>query len=419
MTIDLSNISTEWPAEFYNALEIPKEITTNNKIRLHIPAIPYTITRDEYSHDAFTGKVTRFSPMMQSVGFEVYHYGVETSISGADVDIQLLNKKEWIELCIDSVMFLDKKLTREEATKKYHDPSMIISTLSDANLPVFHEFNKRLRDKLIENYRSCQTDIVCLPLGKAHELALKGLNFVEIEIGIGYRDSYKDFRIFEAYSWMARTLGAENRQPSNYWFVIPHSFNSQDFKYNSNPNKFKIGFMGRILDVKGCNIVLEIARRFPNIEFILCGQGDPTNFLKVPNIKYKLPIHGNERSDYLGDCVAVLCPSKFLEPFNCVAVEAQLCGTPVICSDNGGLVETVEQFKTGLRCHTLADYCYGVQMALDNKFDRQYIRDRAVERYDMYNVAKQYKYVFNSLLEIYKPNKNGWYSPDSYINNLI
>jgi hypothetical protein len=58
-------------------------------------------------------------------------------------------------------------------------------------------------------------------------------------------------------------------------------------------------------------------------------------------------------------------------------------------------------------------------MALDGKFDRQYIRDRAVRKYDMYNVAKQYKYVFNTLLDLYDSKKNGWYSPDTYIENLI
>ena len=63
-------------------------------IRLHILAIPYTITNDEYSHDAFTGKVQRFSPMMRSRGYEVYHYGVEGSESNATKDIQLLTKDE-------------------------------------------------------------------------------------------------------------------------------------------------------------------------------------------------------------------------------------------------------------------------------------------------------------------------------------
>lgn len=296
---------------------------------------------------------------------------------------------------------------------------MIISTLSNWNTPVFVEFNKRLRVKLIENHREGITDIVCLPLARSHEEGVKGLKYCMVESGIGYSNSYKEFRIFESYNWMARTLGVENKQPSNYWFVVPNYFDINQFKFTAVPEKKKIGFLGRIQEVKGCNIVLEIARRFPDIQFILCGQGDPTNYLKAPNVIYKLPIHGDERSDYLGSCTAVICPSKFLEPFCGVSVEAQLCGTPVICCDNGALVETVEQFKTGVRCHTLADYCYGVQMALDGKFDRQYIRDRAVRKYDMYNVAKQYKYVFNTLLDLYDSKKNGWYSPDSYIENLI
>ena len=440
--IDLTNISIEWPANFYEAYKsitsvnivditdnqtitssVPavreRERDPNTKIRLHIPAIPYTITREEFSHYAYTGKVKRFSPMMRSVGFEVFHYGVETSDSGADRDFQLLTKEEWRNLCIDSLIFLDNKLTREEATKKYDDPSMIISTLSNWNTPVFVEFNKRLRVKLIENHRDGITDIVCLPLARAHEAGVKDLKYCMVESGIGYSNSYKEFRIFESYVWMSRTLGVENKQPSNYWFVVPNYFDINQFKFTAVPEKKKIGFLGRIQEVKGCNIVLEIARRFPDIQFILCGQGDPTNYLKSPNVIYKLPIHGDERSDYLGSCTAVICPSKFLEPFCGVSVEAQLCGTPVICCDNGALVETVEQFKTGVRCHTLADYCYGVQMALDGKFDRQYIRDRAVRKYDMYNVAKQYKYVFNTLLDLYDSKKNGWYSPDTYIENLI
>jgi len=427
--IDLTNISTEWPANFYEAFKsidistksptTEKERDPTVKIRLHIPAIPYTITRDEYSHDAYTGKVKRFSPMMRSVGFEVFHYGVETSESGADRDFQLLTKEEWRNLCIDSLIFLDNKLTREEATKKYDDPSMIISTLSNWNTPVFVEFNKRLRVKLLENHREGITDILCLPLTRAHEAGVKDLKYCMVESGIGYTGSYKEFRIFESYAWMSRTLGVENKTPQNYWFVVPNYFDINQFKFTAVPEKNKIGFLGRIDDVKGCNIILEIARRFPNIQFILCGQGDPTKFLKAPNVIYKLPIHGDERSDYLGSCTAVICASKFFEPFCGVSVEAQLCGTPVICCDNGALVETVEQFKTGVRCHTLADYCYGVQMALDGKFDRQYIRDRAVRKYDMYSVAKQYKYVFNTILDLFDYKKNGWYSPDSYINNLI
>lgn len=388
-------------------------------IRLHLPAIPYTITRSEFSHDAFTGKVLRFPKMMMSRGFEVYHYGVETSETGATRQIDLMTKEEWMNLRIESIMHLDKKLTREQAIIKNNDPTLIISELSNWSTPLAKEFNRRFREKLAENYRGRKTDIVCLPLGRMHEAGIQGLSCTAVEIGIGYSDSFTDFRVFEAYSWMSRTLGIEDKQPNNYWFVVPHAFDINEFKLSLNPVPKRVGFLGRITNLKGCGIIKEIAKRFPDIQFILCGQGDPAPFLDVPNILYKPPIHGEERSEYLGSCVAFLHLAKYLEPFGCGPVEAQLCGTPVICSDWGGMAETVEQGCTGLRGHTLADYCHGVQMALDGKFDRSYIRKRAAELFDMYKLAPRYEYIFKSIIDIYTPGKNGWYSPDTHIRALL
>ena len=368
-------------------------------IRLHIPAIPYTITRDEYSHDAYTGKVLRFSPMMRSIGYEVYHYGIEGSKSGATKHFDLMTKEEWTELRIKTWQFVDKTLTYEQAKAKNEDPTQIISQLSNWSSPLTKEFNIRFRKYLIENYRSTRTDIICIPLSRTYKDALDNFKCVTIESGIGYSGSYLNYRVFESYSWLSRTLGKEDKQPNNYWFVVPNYFDTNEFKLSLEPKK-KIGFLGRITELKGCRIIMEIARKFPQLEFILCGQGDPKEFLTVPNIKYKEPIHGEERSEYLGSCLAVLCLSKYLEPFCGVAVEAQLCGTPVISTDWGAMVETIEQGVTGLRGHTLADYCHGVQMALDGKFDRKYIHDRAVRLYDMYNVAHKYDYVFRSVLDI-------------------
>ncbi len=391
------------------------------RIRLHIPAVPHTITRDEYSHCAFTGKVQRFGPMMRSQGFEVYHYGVETSCSNATKDIILLSKKEWDELSIKSVIFLNPGMTRMDAIEYLKDPTKISNALANWNTPLYIEFNKRFREKLLENYRSMQTDIVCVPLGRSYNAALNGLKLTAVETGIGYADSFLKFRIFESYAWMHHTIGTEKVKPHNYWFVIPHSHNIDEFPFSDNTHKLqtkkKIGFFGRLIHDKGCSIIVEIAHRFPEVEFIFCGQGDPSPFMGLPNVTYKMPIHGKERGKYLSSLTALLSPTLYLEPFGAVNTEAQLCGTPVITHDNGGMVETVENFKTGLRCHTLADFCYGVQMALDNKFDRSYIRERANRLYNMYNCAEQYTYVFKCVLDLSNEN-NGWYSPYSYIEHI-
>jgi len=52
-------------------------------------------------------------------------------------------------------------------------------------------------------------------------------------------------------------------------------------------------------------------------------------------------------------------------------------------------------------------------MALDGKFDRAYIRERAVRLYDMAAVGPQFECAFKSILDIFN-GANGWYSPVSH-----
>jgi len=382
--------------------------------RLHLPAIPHTLTHDDYSHCAFTGKVLRFSSMMRSRGFEVIHYGTEGSKSGASQDIQLFTTQEWKELRVKSIRHLKPNdfKTDEEAQAYLDNPKTFFGELANFSTPLYDEFNRRFKTALTANYR--KPDLVCIALGKSYDLALNDMSVIPIETGIGYNGSCKNFRIFESHTWMARTIGVENKDPNNYWFVIPNFFNTLEFPYSPTPLVPTIGFLARIGNCKGCNIIVEIARRLPTVRFVLCGQGDPTPYLVVPNVVYKAPIHGRERGRYLGSLTAFLAPTKYLEPFGTAMVEAQLCGTPVIASDWGAMSETIENFKTGVRCHTLQDYVAGVQMALDGKFDRAYIHKRAVEKYDMYKLAKHYEYVFKSVVDIHN-GASGWYSKESYI----
>jgi glycosyltransferase involved in cell wall biosynthesis len=105
----------------------------------------------------------------------------------------------------------------------------------------------------------------------------------------------------------------------------------------------------------------------------------------------------------------------YLEPFGAAVVEAQLCGLPVLTPDFGAFLETVEQDRTGYRCHTLADYAHGVTQALQGHFDSTYIRERAKAKYDMYKVARDYDMAFRNILNIHN-GANGWYGQDSFLS---
>ncbi len=392
-----------------------EELIARPKIRLHLPAIPHTITTTEFSHCAFTGKVLRFAPMMQSRGFEVYHYGVEGSQSGAVRQIELMSKTEWRELRIKSYKVLHPELSLKQCQQHLESHSSFIGDLANLGTPIYSEFNRRLKLHLQLHYRSKQTDLVCLPLGAAHTEALQGLDVVFVESGIGYPDSFHDYRIFESYAWLHHELGKTQKPCQNYWFVAPNYFDLLEWPVQLKPeNKNTVGFFGRITSSKGIDVFVEVARRFPKTKFILCGQGDPAPYLTSPNIVYQPPLSGSDRGKYLSNLAVLLVPTIFVEPFCGVAVESQLCGTPAIVPDCGAQTETVEQGKTGLRCHTLADYCLGVQMALEGRFDRAYIAERARRLYDMYSVSAHYEHAFKAILDIYAP-QNGYFAPHSHL----
>lgn len=388
-------------------------------IRLHIPAIPHSISNTEFTHCAYTCNLILFCKMMKKRGFEVYHYGVETSVVDVTKNIEILNKEEWHLLKVISYNKTYPELTYLEAENKVNDKKTFYDDFARSDTPLYEEFNRRLRPHLIQNYRSTTTDIVCLPYGKSHDPAINGLNYLCVETGIGYNDSYQNYRIFVSYCHLHVTMALEQKYCQHYWFVIPNYFNSIDWPLNLHPSKKRIGFFGRICDVKGCIIIVEIARRFPDIEFIFCGQGDASPYMmNASNIKYKEPIHGLERGEYLSSLSVLLAPTIYTEPFGNVAVEAQLCGTPVITNDCGAFVENVEAFKTGYHCHTLADFCWAIQMVLEDKLDRKYIRERAMRLYDVDVVSKKFEYTFKSILEMYNGN-NGWYSPNSFMEMLM
>ena len=98
-------------------------------------------------------------------------------------------------------------------------------------------------------------------------------------------------------------------------------------------------------------------------------------------------------------------PTRYIEPFGCVAAEALLCGTPVISSDTGGATEIVQHGYNGWRCRSLADYMQAVDYAEMGTIDYEDIAIDARARYSMQQVGGQYDAYFTKLA-----NGGGWYA---------
>lgn len=345
-------------------------------MRLHLLGIPHTVTTARFSHCAFTGKVQKFAPMMRPLGYEVIHYGVAGAESGATEQVEVLTQAE---------QHLLLGHDHSDVTRFYGD---------DANVghPVFREFNRRLRPLL--EARVEPGDIVVCPFGHGHSGAIETHRGINVESGIGYPQTFLPLRIYESLAWMHRDQGKCGREGNNYEWVIPNYFVAGDWPVVTAPEDY-ILFFGRIGETKGLSTVVELATRMPNRRFIICGQGDPTPYLTVPNISYLPPKHGTDRAALLGNAALVLMPSNFVEPFAGVAVEAMLCGTPVAAVTYGAFTETIQQGVTGWRCRTLPEWMRAVELSAT--VDRAAIGEYARLRYSLEAVAPLYDTAFQQI----------------------
>lgn len=359
------------------------------KPTLHLLGIFHTVHNQLHSHCAFTGKALRFAKMMRPFGYKVIEYANEGSESEADEKVVTLTADE----------FADKVGGRDKT--KFHGDVAVIGS------PHHQLFEQRLVAELQKRIQP--EDIICHPFGHAHSRLLKDFpKHMHVETGIGYPTlTPGTLRIFESYAWRHYHCGKDNRQGTNYEWVIPNYFDIDDWVPRYEPGAY-IAFLGRITTCKGLNTIKEVAS-YTNKKIVLCGQGDPTPW-KHPNIEYWGPITGRQRSEFMRNAVCSLMPTEFIEPFGGSGVEGMLCGTPLIASDYGAFTETVVDGLSGYRCKTLRDWIEAIDAA--EGICRKGVADYARNRYSLQTCGAMYDKAFTQIHELYS---DGWYTlPDKY-----
>lgn len=368
------------------------------KPTLHMLGTFHTIANHHYDHCAFTGKVLRFARMMQMQGYKVIEYSNGESESGADEQVQILSAQEVAEFTAATDNFM---------------------SLAKMGTPIWELFDKRLKPELLKRVQ--RGDIICHPFGPTHASLVKEIPYAyHVETGIGYdTGDFGAFRIFESYAWLHYHQGKDDmydsngnviqrgRRGKNYEWVVPNYYDLKDWEPKYDKGDY-ILFIGRVYEGKGLYVIKEIASKITE-EIHIYGMGDITPF-QGHNMKFFGPITGQKaRSDLFRNAKVVLVPSQYTEPFAGVHVEAMLCGTPVITTPFGVFTETVEQGKTGFRCHTLGDYLTALIAA--ETLDRKYIADQARQRWSLETVGAMYDTIFKEISDL---SRDGWYTSYSY-----
>lgn len=333
----------------------------------HLAALPGQPVTKENSVCAFTQKVRKFADMMIPLGHEVVIYGDQEHSSMA------------------------------EHVACYPDcdpPPFTADAWEPFNAAAIKEIRKRAKagDVLGLMGGLCQASLVqAFP------------EMYPVEYGIGYGGCFAPYKVFESYAWMhtcyGQQRGSNEADGSFYDAVIPAYFEPEDFPENAGGGDYLL-YVGRLTQRKGIEIVTETAKRL-GMPLKLAGAGDwvPEYGEALGNVK---PV---ERGELMAGAKALICPTIYVEPFGCIAVEAQLCGTPVISTDWGAFTETVRQGVSGWRCRRLGEFMWAVENA--DTLDKAAIRQHAQATWSLEAVAPRYDHYFQHLKTL---EGDGWYA---------
>lgn len=144
-------------------------------------------------------------------------------------------------------------------------------------------------------------------------------------------------------------------------------------------------FIGRLDHVKGADLLLKIADRFPDLTINVLGQGPLSKTLSaVANIHCFGHLSQERVMQKIKECRAVILPTRFYEGMPMTIIEAFACGKPVITTNHGAMPSMVTHGETGWLFsfndfESLADR---VKQAIDPLLNLEQIGENCLAQFD-------------------------------------
>jgi glycosyltransferase involved in cell wall biosynthesis/Fe-S-cluster containining protein len=255
-------------------------------------------------------------------------------------------------------------------------------------------YTQRLNRQLAKRLDDTQgPELICSLYGAA-QADIEAADRPLVEPLLGYDHCWAPYRVFPSYAHqhVIYTKQEEFTRENRFFdTIIPHFVNADDYWIAAHQEDYLL-YLGRDAPDKGVHIARE------------CAQACDMRIKCVHDNCF-----GADKSELIARAQAVLMPTLYVEPFGYVAIEAQLCGTPVITTDWGAFTETVVHGQTGFRCRSATEFIRAVTLA--KELDRPAIRKHAREHYSIEAVAPAYAAYFDFVWNVHK--NGGYYAPDA------
>jgi glycosyltransferase involved in cell wall biosynthesis len=196
----------------------------------------------------------------------------------------------------------------------------------------------------------------------------------------------------------------------NWMGTAYHGLPADLLEFNPNPGKY-LAFLGRICPEKRVDIAIEVARK-AGIPLKIAAKVDPADkdyfeavinpMLCPPDVELIGEITEHEKSEFMGNAIALLFTIDWPEPFGLAMIESFACGAPVVTRPCGSVPEIVTDGKTGFIGSSVDDLVAAVNRI--DQISRADCRAEFEARFTTRQMADRYEELYGKLL-VEKPSR--------------
>ncbi|WP_188021070.1 glycosyltransferase [Synechococcus sp. RS9907] len=196
---------------------------------------------------------------------------------------------------------------------------------------------------------------------------------------------------------------------SNRVFRVYNAVDCDVIKPVLSPSSDYLVYLGRLNYDKGVDIAVEISLK-SGIPLIIAGvlrrdESDAYSLFREKvkpflgkHIKFIGPITDEDKSNLLGNALALLVPNRWREPFGIVMAEALAAGTPVLGTPLGSIPEVISHGQTG---HLFGSVDECVEILSDiHSISRMDCRRRALSMFSEASFMRDINSMFDRILSL-------------------
>lgn len=190
------------------------------------------------------------------------------------------------------------------------------------------------------------------------------------------------------------------------WHLVPNGVPLSTYTYRETvATDAPLVFLGRLEEIKGPHLAIEIARRSGR-KLVIAGNIPAEHrgwfdaciapHIDGDRVCFTGPVDDAQKNALLGSAAAFLMPILWEEPFGIVMAEAMACGTPVLGLRRGAVPEVVEHGVTGYVATTVDELVASVEQL--GALSRRAARERVERLFSDDAVTEGYLSIYRGMI---------------------